>query len=77
MLLIDLIKLLPDCQYIQISAVTGDEYSGSIDNLLSFDKNEFLYKMRILSLYSMTNINDEDYIQVNTEWIEGDKNAEQ
>jgi len=80
MQLIELIKLLPDNQHIEISAMTGDEFAGTVNDLLSADDNRCLYEMRVTSMYSGLDEFDaycDDYIHINTEWMEGDKNAEQ
>lgn len=76
MQLIEIIKLLSDNQRIEISATTGDEFFGTVNELLSADDNRCLYEMRVISMYSNFNEYDGEYIHVNTEWMEGDKNEQ-
>jgi hypothetical protein len=77
MQLIEVIKLLADNQQIEISATTGDEFNGTVNELLSADDNKCLYQMRVIWMYSSVNEYHDDYIHITTEWMEGDKNEEQ
>lgn len=77
MQLIEIIKLLSDNQRIEISATSGDEFFGTVNELLSADDNRYLYEMRVISMYSNFNEYQDDYIHITTEWMEEDKNAEQ
>jgi len=72
----EIIKLLSDNQQIEISATTVDEFFGTVNELLSADDNRCLYEMRVISMYSNFNEYDGEYIHVNTEWMEGDKNEQ-
>ena len=77
MQLIEVIKLLSDNQQIEISTATGDEFNGTVNELLSADDNRCLYQMRVIRMYSNNDEYYDDYIHITTEWMEGDKNAEQ